>query len=334
MRRVMQLLTCVALAAIARGQQSQPNSPARYAADSVFVERLKTIASQAGGRVIECGIESANQNETAEVGACGPRAFQDHNPFFLGHETAFRGFAYGLAGDAAGNVFQVIYDSRGYPPVAPNGRMRLMDDNHTRVTECVKPVTLEKDREGLLTCVAPVNGEKSELAAHQSPINTTVCAVLENPAAFNNKMVRVRGHYSHTFETSKLGGDECGGSLWFTYGGADSSPAGVGVLGFAHRVHALGSEDSEGKLILPVPVKLIRDSKLEQFEALAKDAMGGSHATATFVGRIDAVSDDVHNFLREHPTDHGRTWWLGFGHMGGFEAQLVVQSVEDYATAH
>jgi hypothetical protein len=73
--------------------------------------------------------------------------------------------------------------------------MRLMDDNHTRVTDCIKPIRLEATEQGWLTCVTPINEQASAIAASQQPINTTVCAVLENPSAFNNKMVRIHAYY-------------------------------------------------------------------------------------------------------------------------------------------
>ena len=51
---------------------------------------------------------------------------------------------------------------------------------------------------------------------------------------------------------------------------------------------------------------------------------------ATFTGRIDAVSDDVHAFhLKRKSTD--RADFLGFGQMGLFDAQFVLQSVANDA---
>jgi hypothetical protein len=50
--------------------------------------------------------------------------------------------------------------------------------------------------------------------------------------------------------------------------------------------------------------------------------------TATFTGRIDSVSKALHRAhlkrSRSLPVD-----WKGFGHMGMFDAQLVVQTVEE-----
>jgi hypothetical protein len=52
--------------------------------------------------------------------------------------------------------------------------------------------------------------------------------------------------------------------------------------------------------------------------------------TATFIGRIDAVSPQVHDFFKDHPPLKRPT--LGFGHLGGYEAELIVQSVADDPT--
>jgi hypothetical protein len=52
--------------------------------------------------------------------------------------------------------------------------------------------------------------------------------------------------------------------------------------------------------------------------------------SATFIGRIDGVSSDIHVFhLKRSPLD--RADFLGFGQMGLFDAQLVVKSVESDA---
>jgi hypothetical protein len=98
-------------------------------------------------------------------------------------------------------------------------------------------------------------------------------------------------------------------------------------------------------LILPVPVKAVRDSKLElfekQIEAMEKSDTDYekehpnqyvSHCvTATFVARIDAVSSEVREFRKKQKTGE-RSDFLGFGQMGIYEARLILQSVADNAT--
>jgi hypothetical protein len=232
---------------------------------------------------------------------------------------------------------------RAFPAVAPDRHTRLADDNHTRIAECIKPVKLAKDGQGVLGCITPVNRPESEKIAHQTPINTSVCAVAENPAAFNNKLVRVRGHYLGNFEYSMLSGDGCKDSLWFGYGGEGGGPPSLAI--YVSGGARPGSEDLDGKLILPVPVKLIRDSKFHRFEKQVK-AMAYAHAayekkhpgkfvshcvTATFVGRVDSVAPEVHEFRKNHASQEHNDG-LGFGQMGLFEAQLILQSVDDDAT--
>jgi hypothetical protein len=52
--------------------------------------------------------------------------------------------------------------------------------------------------------------------------------------------------------------------------------------------------------------------------------------SATFIGRIDGVSDDVHAFhLKRKDLDNAD--FLGFGQMGLFDAQFILQSVENDA---
>jgi hypothetical protein len=337
------LLLVLTLASFALAAQLSSGPSAADASDRVFRERLKAIA---GGNAADCGNAPSNGPQDT-VATCGLNAFQDHKPFFLGYYTRYGtalGFAYGLAADSEGSVFSVTYRSiRAFPAVAPDRHTRLTDDNHIRITECIKPVKLAKDEHGVLGCIIPVNQQESEKIAHQSSINTTVCAIAENPAAFNNKLVRVRGHYSGNFEYSMLSGDGCKDSLWFGYGGEGGGPPSLTI--YVSGGARPGSEDADGKLILPVPVKLIQNSNFHQFEkqvramAKADAAYEKKHpgnfishcVTATFVGRVDSVAPEVHVFRKNHASQEHNDG-LGFGQMGLFEAQLILQSVDDDAT--
>jgi hypothetical protein len=141
-----------------------------------------------------------------------------------------------------------------------------------------------------------------------------LCAILANPAAFNNKMVRIRGSFVGNFEYSELTDAACHGQLWLRYGGST-------LVASVQPTNELGSEDSEGKRLLPVPVILVRDSKFERFDALVRLNTGrygpssDQRVTATFVGRIDAVSNEVHDYFQKQPIE--RRFMLGFG-QGGF----------------
>jgi|GEM_PF-6370679 len=328
--RALILLFCTALAAFAQSPDSDKQSTDKQ--DGVFVKRLQEISGKGGGQVVDCGFTGMNHPDNS-VTECGKSAFEQHRPFLLGYE--YRVWdepvqsGYGLAGDAAGNVFAVGYHDRGFPTVPLNRHTQQMDDNQNRVFECIKPISLNTLQRGLLGCVTPINQEESDIAAHQKPVDTTICAILANPAAFNNKMVRLHGSFVGNFEYSELTDAACHGELWLQYGAST-------LVASVQSTNELGSEDSEGKRILPVPVILVRDSKFERFDALVRRNTGrygpssDQRVTATFVGRIDAVSNEVHDYLQKQPVE--RRFMLGFGQGGAFEAQLTLKSVEDEAT--
>lgn len=304
-------------------------------------DTLKSISSAGHANATNCA-ETDMRKPEVNVSECVQTAFQNGNPFYVRYFAAgmIRYFSYGLAGDVNRNVFEVTYETRGFPEVVLGKNERLLDDNHVRVMTCIKPVALGKTEEGMLACVTPINEQESAAAAQQRTIDTTVCAIVANPAAFNNRMVRVRGHFSGNFEYSELSGDGCAGSIWFAYGDAGGPSLTAYIAGGSEP----GALDSEGRRILPVPAQLIRDANFRRFERLVQVAarldarpqetdpkrFEFHKVTATFVGRVDGVSPDIHAFhLKRKPTDN--VDYLGFGQMGLFDAQFVLQSVEGHA---
>lgn len=301
MRIAALLFLYTAAISVGSGQAVQEKSVSPDTTYRLFNNRLKAL-SFLRGPASDC---SASFAAYGSVGECARKQLQDHKSFFLsypGFGNRASTFAYGLAGDAKGNVFSVAYQGQGFPPVALSRHMRLTDDNHTRVVECIKPVSLQETPQGLTVCVPPVNQKQSELLARRPPVETTVCAVLANPAAFNNRLVRIRAYYRGDFENSALHDNRCRGSLWLGYG------RGVppGVVAYVSPGKTPGSEDSKGRRILPIPVSFIRDSRFERFETLVRmnpepvvPLIGDpiQHVTAAFIGRVDAVSTQVHEFL-------------------------------------
>ena len=134
---------------------------------------------------------------------------------------------------------------------------------------------------------------------------------------------------------------EEGSSVWFTYGNGSATP---GLVAYIGGGSAPGAQDSEGKRILPIPVKLVKNANFNQFQNLIRaqvraDARAEKtdpneyifhRVTATFVGRIDGVSPDFHAFHLKR-TEMDRADFLGFGQMGLSDAQFALQSVESDA---
>ncbi|MFZ0523242.1 MAG: hypothetical protein WAL95_19585 [Candidatus Acidiferrales bacterium] len=317
-------------------------SPQLNPEDQLVHEKLLSLSSSDNGSPVDCG-NTVMYKPDEKLTACVRTAFDEHRPFHALYSGSVRFFksAYGLAGDAGGNVYEVLYDSRGLLNLGLGKTSQVFDDNLIRVTTCVKPVSLGATDEGVLACIAPVDEQASQLAAQQKPIDTTVCAVLDDPAAFNNKMVRIHGYFSGNFEYSDLGADGCSDSMWFAYGSGEGPP---GLAAYVSGGARSGAEDADGKLVLPTPVKLVQDASFRRFERLVKagakadavsqnknpDAFVFHRVSATFIGRIDGVSNDVRAFhLKRKPTD--RADFLGFGQMGLFDAQFILQSVENDA---
>jgi hypothetical protein len=308
--------------------------------DQLIGSRLASLSALNGGKPTDCGSTPLNRPD-AKVTACAQASFEKHKPFHILYESTLEFFKYGLAGDANGNIYEVEYDARALLNFGSRKRSQTSDGNRIRVTSCMRPIRLGNTQEGPLACITPINELQSRLVAQQKPIDTTICAILENPFAFNNKMVRFRGYAFGNFEYSELGTDACSGSLWFEYGNGEGPPDLAATVRGGARP---GSEDVEGRLILPIPVELIEDSSFQRFQKLMRARAKADkrnlkesvetptfyRVAATFTGRIDAVSDDVHALhLKRKDTD--RADFLGFGQMGLFDAQLVLQSVGNHA---
>jgi len=190
----------------------------------------------------------------------------------------------------------------------------------------------------------PASGQGNVPRNHQHRIvETTVCKILDNPSAYNNKLVKVRGIVSVSSEYSTLDDPKCaeGPGIWFAF--ADGSgPPGLEMI--VNGKGTPGGKDLRGVRIPPIPIHLIRDvGYLELIRYLQLSAKGAScldrppspdvpdcttyRVAAVFTGRIDSVSRATHaahlKQSSQAPSD-----FKGFGHMGLFDAQLVVQSVE------
>ena len=179
--------------------------------------------------------------------------------------------------------------------------------------------------------------------AEPKPLEVTACEILKNPAAFNNKLVKVRGYVFINFEYSLLEDKGCSGAIWFALADDTGAP---GLQATVTGTGKTGAKNSRGKRIPPITVKLLRDSNFEKLEHYLKvkaevrtpcfddperpisPDCDVSRVTATFTGRIDSGYKAVHEgHLRKSPDEKPN--FKGFGQMGLFDAQLVVGLVED-----
>jgi hypothetical protein len=304
-----------------------------------IMDSLKRISSAAHGQPVDCGKTPTN-NPDEKAGECAVHAFESRRPFYVRYYVpgTIYDYSYGLAGDSNGNVFEVAYNGKGINKLGLSKKTQLSEDGQLAVMPCPKPTSVIKTGEGTVACALPVTKQGQSGLVQQIPIDTSICEIATNPWAFNNKIVRVHGHVSGNFEYSEIEGDGCDQSIWFAYGDSSGPP---GLAAYVAGGAMPGGENDEGGRTAPVDVKLIRDSNFRKFERLMvarvkadarSEKVNPDHpvfhrVTATFIGRIDGVTPEIHAaHLKRSPMD--RADYLGFGQMGLFDAQLVVQSVE------
>lgn len=190
--------------------------------------------------------------------------------------------------------------------------------------------------------VPVVYAQKASGNPQVKPIETTVCQIMEDPSHYNNKLVKVRGSVWVNFEYAMLTSKDCSDGIWFALADGSGPPGLCMILNGKGRP---GGKNSKGAPNAPVPVRLIRDAKFEKFQhymtvkAEEKPCINDltqpteadcdvDRVTATFTGRVDSVSKRVHGaHLRKSPRE--KSDFSGFGHMGLFNAQIVVQAIEE-----
>lgn len=304
------------------------------------------LAAHGSGQATDCG-QIARPVKSDEAARCGMYSFSRRKPFFVLYYSygAFQthSVASGVAGDADGNVTEISYDSRRLLLLAFPKRSQVSDDGRIVSTPCLTPIELIQTESSELACAIPLSPNASQIQIPVTPLDATICEIVKDPSAFNNKLVRVRGSVLIGSEYSTIDDDACqhGMGLWFALGGGGTNPGLVATIGGVSRP---GLEDSAGRIIPPFPVTLVRDAGFKRFDRLIRAAIKADQqaaklnpdkpvfhqVTATFVGRIDGVSPEIHAFhLKRKPMD--KLDYLGFGQAGQFDAQLVVRSVENDA---
>lgn len=169
---------------------------------------------------------------------------------------------------------------------------------------------------------------------HAQATDTTVCAVLKAPKAFDGKIVRVKGTVVTGLDQFVLNDGDCGkqvNSIWLAYpqgAKAKSGPLATLELEPAHnfaRTLNPGTRDA---------VTLQKDKAFKQFDStLAQQHRSQSglclacpkyEVQATITGRLDGVDDAT---VRR---ENGKIVSLGgFGNANAYTARLVIQSIAD-----
>jgi hypothetical protein len=171
---------------------------------------------------------------------------------------------------------------------------------------------------------------------HAQAVDTTVCEILKNPAAFNGKIVRVKGTVAAGFDQFVLKGVDCppalNNNIWLSYPEGSKAKAGPAVM-----VQVQPARNFAGTVaaVTRTPVQLEKNSKdFKQFENLLTTVYnrGGMclgcikfEVTATLVGRLDGDADAALQYDKAGKI----VGFGGFGHMNAYNARLVIQSVSE-----
>jgi hypothetical protein len=145
------------------------------------------------------------------------------------------------------------------------------------------------------------------------PLKVSVCDILQNPAAYNHKVVEVSGKVTRGFEGFTLS-DGCNISsaeIWLELGGT------VGAQVMYCCGVTTNPQRKEPLVVDGIPTTLAQDAEFQKFQQLTLIKAGYGEAHATLIGRF---------FSGKKRTFPGGARWAGYGHMGFFSL-LVIQQV-------
>ncbi len=163
-------------------------------------------------------------------------------------------------------------------------------------------------------------------------VETTVCDVLANPAAFEGKTVRLQGKVVLLTEDFSVT-EQCPGKLepsaiWLEYGFPEPSPT---------AYCCPGGFDEQGKPIFSTPrITLVRDHNFERLKHYLAGRRDGKDNYGDDCDRYRPPAAECRKY-EVTATLTGRLFGVvppeqfagGFGHFGMFPAKLVIRSVEE-----
>jgi hypothetical protein len=176
----------------------------------------------------------------------------------------------------------------------------------------------------------------SSCCLHAQAVDATVCDILQNPASFNGKIVRVKGTVAAGFDRFAIEGANCGqhvNGIWLSYPEGTKGKAGpTALVELAPAKNFTGAVDAPAR----TPVQLDKSKDFKQFDSLLSAQFKENSmclgctknkVTATLVGRLDGVAK-----AGVQRDSSGKIVGLsGFGNLNLYTARLVLQSVSDVA---
>jgi hypothetical protein len=166
-------------------------------------------------------------------------------------------------------------------------------------------------------------------------VDTTVCAVLNDPASFDGKTMRIKGTVVAGFDQFVVDDGDCGKSvngIWLAFPPGTKAKSGPFAM-----VELEPSHNFAGKVVRATgpAVVLARDKAFKQFDSLLAQRHDQSDGVClgcpryrvqvTLVGRLDAVAT-----AKVQRDGSGKIVELdGFGNLNAYPARLVLESVFD-----
>ncbi len=169
---------------------------------------------------------------------------------------------------------------------------------------------------------------------HAQAVDATVCDILQNPASFNGKIVRLKATVAAGFDRFAIEGAGCGqhvNGIWLSYPEGTKGKAGpVALVELAAAKNFAGTLDTPAR----TAVQLDKSKDFKQFDSLLSTQFKENSmclgcvrykVNATLVGRLDGVAKAGVN-----RNSAGKiVGWSGFGNLSAYSARLVLQSVSD-----
>lgn len=165
-------------------------------------------------------------------------------------------------------------------------------------------------------------------------VDSSVCDILANPQSFDGKIVRIKGVVIAGFEEFAIRGSGCNqivNAIWLAYPEGTKGKAGPAAF---LRLQLAKNHPAAVTTVNRSPVTLDKNKEFKDFDSLLSTpaktnglCLGcvKNTVTAVLVGRLDGAKET--GLIRD---GEGKVIGIGgFGHLNGYSARLVLQSVSE-----